>query len=69
DYDRMKRIIRKGSGKRFFDSAKQEWSPFRDFDLCLQKDIFDFVLKVENDGVNNYLQKVNIIKNANVFTG
>jgi len=69
DYDRMKRIIRKGSGERFFDPAKQEWSPSRDFDLCLQKNIFDFVLKVENDGVNNYLQKVNVIENANVITG
>lgn len=69
DYERMKKIIRKGSGERFFDPAKQEWSPGSDFDLCLQKNIFDFVLKVENDGINNYLQKVKVAEKANVITG
>lgn len=43
----MVEILRKGSGKRFFDSANIEWSPPADFDLCLKFDIFDFVLKAE----------------------
>jgi len=69
DFERMKRIMRKGSGERFFDPARQEWAPSGDFDLCLQKDIFDFVLKVENDGFNNYLQKVTVAEKVNVITG
>lgn len=39
--------LKKGSGRRFFDPDNQEWSPSADFDLCLQFDIFDFILRVE----------------------
>lgn len=62
DFERMKKIIREGSGSRFFEPANQEWAPSSDFDLCLERNVFDFVLKVENDGMNNYLQKINIKK-------
>jgi len=60
DFARMKKIIRMGSGKRFFEPDNQEWAPSNDFELCLQRNIFDFVLKVENDGSNKYLQKVRV---------
>jgi 2-phosphosulfolactate phosphatase len=60
DFARMEEIIRQGSGKRFFEPDNQEWAPSTDFDLCLQRDIFDFILKVENDGSINYLQKVKV---------
>jgi 2-phosphosulfolactate phosphatase len=69
DFERMTRIIRKGSGARFFDPAKQEWSPSSDFDLCLQRNIFDFVLRVENDGQNNYLQKIKVTEKTNAISG
>mgnify|MGYP006298732007 CR=1 FL=1 len=69
DFERMKRIIRKGSGERFFDPAKQEWAPSTDFDLCLQRNIFDFVLKVKNDGRYNYLQKIKVPQKVSSISG
>jgi 2-phosphosulfolactate phosphatase len=54
----MVKIIREGSGARFFDPEKQSWSPQADFDLCLDVNRFDFVLKVENEGGLNYLRRI-----------
>ncbi len=45
-------ILKAGSGKRFFDPENVNHSPPRDFDLCLQLGIFDFVLKAEALGKN-----------------
>lgn len=58
DFNKMVDIMRKGSGARFFDSEKQSWSPEKDFELCLNLNRFDFILKVENDGELNYLRKI-----------
>ncbi|HSO88123.1 MAG TPA: 2-phosphosulfolactate phosphatase [Draconibacterium sp.] len=52
--------IRNGSGARFFDSEKQHWSPQADFELCLDLNRFDFVLKVEKENGLNYLRKIEI---------
>lgn len=68
DFERMTKIIRKGSGERFFDAQKQEWAPSTDFDLCLERDVFDFILKVENDGRNSYLQKIGVREEVNVIS-
>ncbi len=57
---KMTEIIRNGSGARFFDPEKQSWSPKADFDLCLNLNRFNFVLKVEQDGDLNYLKLINI---------
>ena len=56
----MVEIMRTGSGARFFDSEKQSWSPQKDFELCLDLNRFDFILKVEREGELNYLRKINI---------
>ena len=58
DFNKMKEIIRKGSGKRFFETEKQEWAPKEDFDLCLDLNRFNFVLRVEKSSDYNFLQKV-----------
>lgn len=60
DFDKMVEIIRTGSGTRFFDPEKQDWSPQQDFELCLDLNRFDFVLKVEKEGELNYLRRINI---------
>ena len=60
DFEKMVETIRKGSGTRFFDPEKQAWSPKSDFDLCLDLNRFNFVLKVENNGTHNYLRKIEI---------
>lgn len=57
---KMTEIIRNGSGARFFDPEKQSWSPKADFDLCLNLNRFNFVLKVEQDGDLNYLKLIDI---------
>jgi 2-phosphosulfolactate phosphatase len=43
-------IIRKTSGRRFFNPANQEFSPKEDFFYCMNLNHFNFVLKVEKDG-------------------
>jgi 2-phosphosulfolactate phosphatase len=45
DFDAMVEKLKVGSGKRFFLAANQERSPFTDFELCLDLDAVDFVLK------------------------
>jgi len=52
----MVETIRNGSGARFFDPEKQSWSPQADFELCLDLNRFNFVLKVEKEGDLNYFK-------------
>lgn len=56
----MVEIIRKGSGARFFDPEKQDWSPQADFELCLDLNRFNFVLKVEVENSLNTLIKIDM---------
>lgn len=51
-------VLKKGSGRRFFIPANQEWSPRRDFELCLRFNAFDFVLRVEKKGDLLFFEKV-----------
>lgn len=60
NFHEMKEIIRKGSGARFFDPDKQSWSPKSDFELCLDLNRFNFVLKVEEDYGVNYLKQIRV---------
>lgn len=60
NFNEMIEIMRAGSGARFFDPDKQSWSPQKDFELCLNLNRFDFVLKVEKEGELNYLKRINI---------
>ena len=60
NFKMMVDIIRKGSGARFFDPDNQEWSPVKDFELCLNLNRFNFVLKVEKENAHNYLRKIEI---------
>ena len=59
NFNEMVATMRNGSGARFFDPKKQSWAPKEDFELCLDLNRFDFVLKVEKDGGLNFLKKVN----------
>jgi len=60
DFDGMVEKIRTSSGARFFSPEKQEWAPFTDFNLCMDLDRFNFVLKVEKESRRNYLRKIDI---------
>ena len=60
NFGEMVETIREGSGARFFEPEKQDWSPGTDFELCLNLNRFNFVLKVENSINFNYLRKIEI---------
>jgi len=60
NFSKMVEILRTGSGARFFDPKKQTWSPQKDFELCLDLNRFDFVLKVEKEGQLNYLRRIDV---------
>ena len=47
DFREMKRLIREGSGKRFFLPEKQDFAPSEDFELCLNLNLFNFVIRAE----------------------
>ena len=59
-FKEMVEIIRAGSGARFFDPEKQSWSPKADFELCLDLNRFNFVLKVEVENSFNTLVKIDM---------
>jgi len=58
DFEKMKQILRTGDGARLLDPANDEWSPASDFELCLDPDRFNFVLKIEKGEDYNWLQKI-----------
>ncbi len=49
DFQSIVERLRKGGGRRLLDPANSEWSPPRDFELCLDLSRFGFVLQVERD--------------------
>ncbi len=58
DFPEIKRLLRNGGGKRFFNPGNRGWSPPGDFELCLDLDRFDFVLRGERSGELILLEKV-----------
>jgi len=47
DFQKMVRIIKDTSAKRFYDPANASFSPPEDVDLCLNLNRFNFILKAE----------------------
>ena len=41
--------LRTGGGKHFFDPENQEVFPEKDFYMCIDRDRFDFVIRIERD--------------------
>ena len=62
DFEKMKQILKEGSGARFFAPEKQAWAPKSDFDLCLDLNRFDFVLRIEQDDHRNFLNKITSVR-------
>ena len=58
DFEQIKSVLRTGDGARLLDPANHEWSPATDFDLCLDLDRFDFVLRLTDDKGNKCLECV-----------
>ena len=49
DIDRRLENLRTGGGRHFFDPALRDVFPEQDFWMCIDRDRFDFVLRVERD--------------------
>ena len=56
DIDERLQALRTGGGRHFFDPALQEVYPEKDFWMCIDRDIFDFVIRIEKDG-DGFLSK------------
>jgi 2-phosphosulfolactate phosphatase len=62
DFDSMVEILKTGDGARLLDPKNHAHSPATDFDLCLDRDKFNFVLVVKKDASGlNYLEKVDVM--------
>ena len=57
DLDGKLQALRNGSGRHFFDPDRQKDFPEKDFRMCIDRNRFDFVLKVEKDE-NGYVSRV-----------
>jgi 2-phosphosulfolactate phosphatase len=60
-FEKMKQILRTGDGARLLDPANNEWSPSSDFELCLDPDRFNFILKIEKGKEYSYLKKIHLL--------
>ena len=50
DIDRRLQDLRTGGGRHFFDPDNQEVFPRADFGMCVDRDRFGFVIRIEKDG-------------------
>ena len=57
-FQMMKLTLRTGDGARLLDPANDQWSPSSDFELCLDPDRFNFVLKIEKGEEYSSLKKI-----------
>ena len=48
--DGQLKALRDGGGSHFFDAALQDIFPEKDFWMCIDRDRFDFVLRIRQDG-------------------
>jgi len=61
DFAQMVEEIRKGDGARLLDPRNHAHSPATDFDLCLDLNRFNFVLKVKKDEMDrNYIERIDV---------
>jgi 2-phosphosulfolactate phosphatase len=60
DWEAWVTQIKSGSGSRFFEKYSQQWAPSEDFFLCLDRNRFDFVLKVIEEKGLLRLQRIDI---------
>ena len=49
DIDSRLKSLARGGGRHFFDPAQQEVYPEKDFWMCIDRNRFDFVLRIEKD--------------------
>jgi 2-phosphosulfolactate phosphatase len=65
NFDDMVHLIRKTSGQRFFLEDKQHFAPKEDFELCLNINRFNFVIKRYIENNRMVLKKIEIYNGFN----
>ena len=60
NFQLTKELLRTGDGARLLDPANEQWSPASDFELCLDLDRFNFILKIEKGSSFNWLKKISV---------
>ena len=58
EIDRKLAELRFGGGSHFFDPELQEVYPEQDFWMCIARDRFGFVLKVEKDALGLITRRI-----------
>lgn len=58
NFEEMVEALRKGDGARLLDPSNHEFSPARDFDLCLNLNRFNFVLRVNREESPFFLERI-----------
>ena len=58
DIDERLKALRTGGGRHFFDPDLQDVYPEEDFRMCIDRDRFDFVIRVEKDADGMVARKV-----------
>ena len=58
DIDRRLQGLRTGGGRHFFDPDNQEVFPQADFGMCIDRDRFGFVIRIEKDGKGLISRKI-----------
>ena len=61
DIDERLKALRTGGGRHFFDPNLQDVFPEQDFHLCIDRNRFDFVLRVEHDTEGFVAKKISAI--------
>ena len=60
DIDRRLGDLRFGGGAHFFDPELREIFPEQDFWMCIARDRFDFVLRIEKDSEGFKAEKITV---------
>ena len=60
DIDGKLRALRTGGGRHFFDPAMQDIYPEADFRMCIDRDRFSFVLRIEQDSKGLISKKIDL---------
>jgi 2-phosphosulfolactate phosphatase len=63
DYNKMVQIIRDTSGRRFFDPTLSGHNPPEDFDLCLDLNRFNFIIRAEKQA-NGIIHNIKVVNFA-----
>lgn len=60
-FEQRRQDLKNLDGKRFFDPAMAEHFPTKDYYMCIEKDIFPFVLRIGKDELGFYSEKIPVI--------